>query len=324
MHPPFSVIFFTTLSGMGQGLFIALYLAQWVTRYKGITVPTLFFTFGLVLVLLLLGGGLVASIFHLGHPERAWRSAAKWRTSWLSREVIALPLLMFLVFLCIVVSFFPAFNKLLFTVGTLSVNTLLLLDTITLLFVFILFICTGMIYACLRFLQEWHSPLTIINFVLMGTASGFTLAIVLANFMVRSLIPLFVIASLIMTILAGVVRLISLARNKRLRPKSTLQSALGIPHPKIFQKSMGFMGGSFNTREFFHGKSKLFFRSIKWIFLACAFVIPILVLSLHFSSISSLLAVMVILIQYFGLVCERWYFFAEAKHPQNLYYQAIS
>jgi DMSO reductase anchor subunit len=28
--------------------------------------------------------------------------------------------------------------------------------------------------------------------------------------------------------------------------------------------------------------------------------------------------------QYAGLLAERWYFFAEAKHPQNLYYQAIA
>ena len=24
-----------------------------------------------------------------------------------------------------------------------------------------------------------------------------------------------------------------------------------------------------------------------------------------------------------GLLAERWYFFAEAKHPQNLYYQTV-
>ncbi len=41
---------------------------------------------------------------------------------------------------------------------------------------FALFVCTGMIYACLRFLAEWHSPLTPINYILLGGASGFTLA----------------------------------------------------------------------------------------------------------------------------------------------------
>ena len=29
-------------------------------------------------------------------------------------------------------------------------------------------------------------------------------------------------------------------------------------------------------------------------------------------------------LQYAGLLAERWYFFAEAKHPQNLYYQSIA
>ena len=31
-----------------------------------------------------------------------------------------------------------------------------------------------------------------------------------------------------------------------------------------------------------------------------------------------------LVIQYAGLLMERWYFFAEANHPQNLYYQRIS
>ena len=29
-------------------------------------------------------------------------------------------------------------------------------------------------------------------------------------------------------------------------------------------------------------------------------------------------------VQYAGLLAERWFFFAEANHPQNLYYQAIA
>ena len=29
-------------------------------------------------------------------------------------------------------------------------------------------------------------------------------------------------------------------------------------------------------------------------------------------------------LQFAGLLAERWYFFAEANHPQNLYYQAIA
>ncbi len=30
-----------------------------------------------------------------------------------------------------------------------------------------------------------------------------------------------------------------------------------------------------------------------------------------------------IVVQYGGLVAERWFFFAQANHPQNLYYQTV-
>jgi DMSO reductase anchor subunit len=30
------------------------------------------------------------------------------------------------------------------------------------------------------------------------------------------------------------------------------------------------------------------------------------------------------MVQYLGLLAERWFFFAQANHPQNLYYQAVS
>ena len=47
-----------------------------------------------LIALLLTGAGLIASFFHLGRPERAWRTIAQWRTSWLAREVIVLPAFM--------------------------------------------------------------------------------------------------------------------------------------------------------------------------------------------------------------------------------------
>ena len=95
MRPAFSVIFLTTLIGAGQGLFIALYSAE-LGAFLGVwAMPAApYFSLGCVLVLALLTAGLFASFFHLGRPERAWRSAAMWRTSWLSREVIVLPVFM--------------------------------------------------------------------------------------------------------------------------------------------------------------------------------------------------------------------------------------
>jgi DMSO reductase anchor subunit len=82
-------------------------------------------------------------------------------------------------------------------------------------------------------------------------------------------------------------------------------------------------GGSFNTWEFFHGKSRLFLRQVKWGFLLLAFAIPLLVL-LTAAGSNAVLALTGFVVQFLGLQGERWYFFAEANHPQNLYYQAIS
>src|SRR5438874_12413871 len=86
MHPALSVIVFTTLSGAGYGL---LFL---IGVLSGTAVLPESRWFGLVALGLSLGLasiGLVASTFHLGHPERAWRAFSQWRSSWLSREGVA-------------------------------------------------------------------------------------------------------------------------------------------------------------------------------------------------------------------------------------------
>jgi len=303
VRPAWSVILLTTLIGAGQGLFVALFAAE----LFGMGGSTLFVP-GAAVALGLLGAGLVASFFHLGHPERAWRSAAMWRTSWLSREVIVLP-----AFLAAVLAWGAAHKLGLptFVPGTTGVVLALAL-----------FVCTGMIYACLPFLQEWRTPLTIVNFALLGSASGLTAAAALAAWLHAPLARPFVVAALTVGALAYLGRLASLARNARLRPKSTLASAIGIKHPRIVQIAQGAMGGSFNTREFFHGRPREVVRAVRWSLLALVFPVPALLLLTGKASTPVLGAAF--LLQYAGLLAERWYFFAEAKHPQNLYYQAIA
>ena len=148
MHPAFSVIFLTTLIGVGQGLFLALYTSQVYSVFKVLPEQTSvgFYAYGSLLALIFLVAGLIASFFHLGRPERAWRSAAKWRTSWLSREVIALPLFMVTTAIYAVIHI-TQYNPILFTVGrALVVDLSLLIGEINTLMAFTLFICTGMIY----------------------------------------------------------------------------------------------------------------------------------------------------------------------------------
>ena len=306
MKPAWSVLFLTTLIGAGQGLFVAVFAADLLAR-----AGKPFVLAGAAISLVLLVGGLAASFFHLGHPERAWRSAAMWRTSWLSREVIVLPALMAAVFA------WGAAHHL-----GLAGPATLWLGLAGALLAAALFVCTGMIYACLPFLQEWRTPLTIVNFTLLGCASGLSAAAALAAWLQPSLARPYALAALVVGAAAYLGRLAALWRNARLRPKSTLASAIGVKHPSIVQIAQGAMGGSFNTREFFHGRPREVVRAVRWSLLALVFPVPALLLVFSDHSRAALAAAF--LLQYAGLLAERWYFFAEAKHPQNLYYQAIS
>lgn len=86
MNPAFSVVFLTTLIGAAQGLVIALVGVEAAGQLglgDAASVPQLFYVVGAALSCVLGAGGLAASFFHLGHPERAWRAIAMWRTSWL-------------------------------------------------------------------------------------------------------------------------------------------------------------------------------------------------------------------------------------------------
>ncbi len=322
MKPAYSVIFLTTLIGAAQGLFLALFTHQSYALFGLLPMQSdAFYGYGSVLALILLAGGLIASFFHLGRPERAWRSATQWRTSWLSREVIALPAFMGLTFLYAAVHL-TGYKPVIWALpGGMVFDLSIVLGAIGTLLAFTLFVCTGMIYACLRFLREWHSPLTVINYMLMGSASGFTLAAFYAAMTTPSQADFFGGWAIIITLLALLGRIASLVRNARLKATSTIQTAIGVKHPRIVQRSQGFMGGSFNTREFFHGKSDAFLRAIKPAFLLMAFVAPLVLLMAGMLT-PSLFGVAFI-VQYAGLLAERWFFFAQANHPQNLYYQTV-
>jgi len=325
MHPAFSVIFLTTLIGVGQGLFLALFTVESYAAFDLLPrQSSRFYALGSALAMGFLVAGLIASFFHLGHPERAWRSAAKWRTSWLSREVIVLPAFMGTVFLY-GAAHFTGFSPVLATLPSgAPVNATAMLGVAGTVLAFVLFVCTGMIYACLRFLQEWHTPLTVINYTLMGGASGFALSAALAQSMAPGVAGFLGGWAMILTALALIGRAASLVRNARLRPKSSLRTAIGIKHPRIAQKAQGAMGGSFNTREFFHGRTAAFVRQAKWLFLLLAFILPLGLLAGGATGGSAALLPAAFAIQYLGLLAERWFFFAQANHPQNLYSQAIS
>jgi sulfite dehydrogenase (quinone) subunit SoeC len=324
MKPAFSVIFLTTLIGAGQGLFLAYFCVEIfqllniieIESIKGASVAS-------ALSLTLLIAGLIASFFHLGHPERAWRAAAMWRTSWLSREVILLPIVMLLIAVYTLLKYMDNQTVLFSLANDRAINVSFAIGFLACFAVILLYLCTAMIYACIKFLRQWHSPLTILNFLLMGLASGSTLAVVIASQFDPLLTGFFANWAIALSVLALGSRFLSMRRNKGLKSPSTLQTAIGIHHPNITQLAQGAMGGSFNTRAFIHTYGASVVLLARRYFLMAAFIVPIVILA-GFGADALLIAVLVAAIQFSGLLVERWYFFIEAEHPQNLYYQMIS
>ena len=310
MHPAFSILFFTTLSGTAQGLVVALALAS----LFGVPMAPGLLSDALLVAEVLLLAGLTASFMHLGRKTRAWRAVLMWRTSWMSREVIVLPAFIGLVGLwwlaerAGVAAAYGARFPVLAIAGAI-----------------VLWYCTAMIYACLRFIEEWAHPLTIANFTLIGLASGLLLACALAALagdtgMVAATGP----SALAVTLAAWTVRVITLRRNAGIRHKSTLQSATGIQSAHLVQTSMGMSAGAFNTREFFHGATQAAMQNARIGFQLLAFAVPVLLMVWSIGSHSAWAWMLAVLVQAPGLIAERWVFFAQAKHPQNLYYQVVS
>jgi DMSO reductase anchor subunit len=64
---------------------------------------------------------------------------------------------------------------------------------------------------------------------------------------------------------------------------------------------------------------------VKWFFLVFAFALPMILLGM--ATVAEALAPSLIaafILQCLGLIAERWFFFAQASHPQNLYYQSVA
>ncbi len=181
------------------------------------------------------------------------------RTSWLSREVIALPAFLGVTAFTLVwmglMHAWPSWLALLLACGAL-------------------WLCTAMVYACVRFIREWATPLTLLNFVLMGLASGFVLA---AALLAALCLAVGEMASwaLGLTLLAFFGRMAALLRTARLVPAGSVQSAIGVRSSHIVQISRGFTACSFNLREFFHGQGDTVLRSVKGGFVLTGFLVPL-------------------------------------------------
>ncbi len=287
MHPAPSVIAFTTLSGLGFGLLFFLGLGY--PQVSGWNAFVFFF-----IAYALAVGGLLASTFHLGHPERAIKAFTQWKTSWLSREgwcaVLALNTLGIYYILVVVIDL---------PLGVLGViGSLLSLATV---------FTTSMIYTQLRTIPRWNMKLTPVMFLSFSLAGGALLA-----GQIR--------VALVLLLIAALVQLAYWKQGDQALASSgtDMGTATGLGDcgaVRAFEPPH--TGTNYLLREFVHVVGRKHAQKLRVISFSLAFVLPIILLLLPFHHIFALLAVASHLA---GIAVSRWLFFAQAEHVVGLYY----
>jgi len=309
MHPAFSVIFFTVASGAGFGLFSLLFIADVFKLGGGFSREQL--VIGGLIALSLIVFGLLSSTFHLANPKNAWRAFNRFRTSWLSREGVFAVIFMPLALVYLVSIWFDAPTWLRDTSGFLAA----ILAWITV-------FSTGMIYACLKTIRQWNSPLVPANYLALGYASGSLLLLLGAVVSGLDTLPFIAMSALIMAI-AAVLKAIYYFWIGSPGLSPTINTATGLTRAKVKLLDTGHTHGTFLTQEFGFQIARQKAGLLKVVVFVLGFALPGLMLvwvfNQHGGEMAAIVAVVAGLV---GASVERWLFFAEARHVVNLYHGA--
>ncbi len=288
MHPAKSIILFTTLSGLGFGFlaFLCLGLPP-VSGWPAV----MGFSFGLTLA----ASGLIASTFHLGHPERALKAFSQWRSSWLSREGWLA---------CITLALCGTNAALAVFIDTRVLSLALIGSAFCVATVF----ATSMIYAQLRTVPRWNHWTTTALFLLLALCGGALLSglnwLALALLAVTALVQFHAWR----------------VGDTRLRTSgTTLATATGLGRSATVRAfESPHTGDSYLTREMVHVVARRHSRKLRIFAFLLSFLLPIVMMpvaSEHHPVIWVAAGLHVA-----GVFVLRWLFFAEAEHVVGLYY----
>lgn len=286
MHPAPSVIIFTTFSGLGFGLLFWLGL--------GALQPTgwsAFIWFGIAYAMAV--GGLLASTFHLGHPERAIKAFSQWQTSWLSREGICAVATLVIMGLYALGALFGTHIGPLGFLG--AIGSLATVFT------------TSMIYAQLKTVPRWKHWTTPAMFLALSIGGG-------------ALFTGLIYTAIILLIVAGVMQYFAWTTgDTRLAESGTnLKTATGlgsIGEVRAFEPPH--TGTNYLMKEFIHVVGRKHAEKLRMIAMGLGFVLPVILLLLPFNHVFAAIAV---LSHIAGVLTLRWLFFAQAEHVVGLYY----
>ena len=312
MNPTLSIVFFTTASGAGFALLFLVGIGAPLGLVPG---DSGFGLAALAVAAVLAGGGLVSSVFHLGRPERAWRAFSQWRSSWLSREgVLSLATALPAVVFGIGWVFFGATQGVFGLCGVVAAA--LAAGTIY---------CTGMIYASLKPIRQWHNRWVVPNYFALGLMAGYLLLDLLLRFWEpdpwrAALFSLIAIAA-------------AWASKKRYwrfidrtASASTVETATALGRRgKVRLLEPPHTEDNYLLQEMAFRIARKHAARLRWIARLTAFVTPFVatLVALFRPGLWGIAAAaLAVLSAALGLVVERWLFFAEARHTVTLYYGA--
>ena len=309
MHPAFSVLFFTTATGAGYGLLALL----GVLGGLGVIRPDFWFGLaGMAMALGLIVAGLLSSTGHLGRPERAWRAFSQWRSSWLSREGVAS-----------VATFIPAG---LFGIGWVflgeSGGWVTIAGLLSAAGAVTTVCTTGMIYASLKPIAQWHSRYTLPAYLIFAGMTGSVLAnALLQGFQLGSTAVL--IGALLATLAGWAWKLATWRHNDRLKIPTTVNTATGLVGGTVRSIEWPHTEENYLLKEMGFRIARKHSAKLRRITQALAFIVPAILLAIAFFApqpFSAITSVLAAITQFGGMLVERWLFFAEAKHTVTLYY----
>jgi len=288
MHPAPSVIVFTVFSGLGFG-----YLAWLGIGFPQVTGWSAFFAFLIAFVAAV--GGLIASTFHLGNPQRALLAFTQWRTSWLSREgwLAVLALCVMAVYGFAAVFFDTNLAPLGYLGALLSVATVF---------------ATSMIYAQLATVPRWNHWLTPAHLLSLSLAGGAVLAGQ-------------TLAALVLLVVAGGLQVLYwVLGDRRFGDRGhTIETATGLGDSgSVRSFEPPHTGTSYLLKEMVYVVGRKHAQKLRMIAFLFNCLLPILILAVLPAGIVA--AGLASLAYLAGTFASRWLFFAEAEHVVGLYY----
>lgn len=314
MHPAFSVILFTTASGAGYGL-IAL-TGIWFVLGRVPVGPWFGFWslgFGTALVTI----GLLASTFHLGHPERAWRALSQVRSSWLSREGLAA-----------VATYVPlAVFGLGWVFALVAPGVIVIAALLAAILCAITVYCTAMIYRSLKPIHQWCNPHVVPVYLALALMTG--------AFALDALLQLWGRPDRLLTAVAALSAVLAVVLKERYWRFIDSTSAASTPGTATGLGALGTVrlldpphsGSNYLMREMGFQVARKHAAKLRRIAMALGFALPLaltLLAALLAGPFAIIAAVLAALSAIAGVMVERWLFFAEAKHTVTLYYGAAA